>query len=56
MIFEKMGLKPIAAPTNHMSLESKSLNSYISATNLRKVELAFHEYLGILWGKIKGFI
>ena len=56
MIFKKIGLNPIAAPTNHLSLESKGLSSYISASNLRKVELAFHEYLGILWGKINGFL
>lgn len=57
MIFEKLGLNPIAAPTEHKAHKTNnSLSSYFSADNFLKVQLAFHEYLGILWGKLRGFL
>lgn len=56
MIFKKQGLNAIAAPTNYLSSEEKSFDSHFNASNIKKVELAIHEYLGIAWGKIRGLI
>lgn len=56
LLFEKEGLNPIAAPTNHLYHENKSLHSYFSANNIKKVESAFHEYLGITWMHIREYI
>ncbi len=50
--FKKMGLSPIAAPTNHILKEEKSkrkCNLIPSSTNITKMEVAMHEYLGMLW-------
>lgn len=54
MLFKKQNLNVIAAPTGHLVKDKKFLN--ISAKNLYKSKIAFHEYLGIIWGKIKGII
>ena len=56
MLFSKLKLNAIAAPTNYLSSEDKSFNGHFNATNIKKVELAIHEYLGIAWGKIRGLI
>lgn len=56
ILFENEGLNPIASPTNHLSHENKSLNSYFSSQNLYKVESAFHEYLGLVWIKVREYI
>lgn len=56
MIFQKQGLHPLAAPTQNLAKNSKNFISQFSSYNLLKVTLAFHEYLGIFWGKIKGFL
>lgn len=57
-LFTKMGLNPIPAPTNLLQEEDR----FISAPNgydLYKTQVAWHEYLGILWEnvleKIKSF-
>ncbi|NCA72210.1 MAG: hypothetical protein EOM91_19480 [Sphingobacteriia bacterium] len=49
--FERVGLAPIAAPTQHLTgrYEELSLLSWLpSSGNLRKTERALHEYLGLL--------
>lgn len=53
--FKKEGLHPIPAPTNHLG-NKKYLNytDFFSATALKKSHILFHEYLGLLWQKIKG--
>lgn len=56
MIFKKQGLKPIAAPTYFIGFETDDYKMQISSFNLYKCKVAFHEYLGILWGKLRGFI
>ncbi|MGB1227300.1 MAG: ElyC/SanA/YdcF family protein [Poseidonibacter sp.] len=56
LLFEKLGLNPIAAPTYHLAHEKKSYSSIFSSENLYKVKVAFHEYLGITWAYIKGYI
>ncbi len=53
LLFKKEGLKPIAAPTQNLAYEDKSYQEIFSAQNLRKVEVAIHEYLGILWAYLR---
>lgn len=58
-LFRKVGLNPIAAPTDYKSYGSESLRPwslYPNATKLRKAELAMHEYMGLAWAKIRGRI
>lgn len=56
MLFEKEDLNIIASPTNHKFFTSTYLTSYFNATNIKKVELAFHEYLGMVYSYVKGEI
>lgn len=54
-LFEKRGLQPIPAPTDHLykHSESKNLFRWIPyAYNIRKMESAMHECIGILWMKL----
>lgn len=53
--FKNEGLTPVPAPTNHLA-NRKNLNytDFFSATALEKSHILFHEYLGLLWQKIKG--
>ena len=56
LLFKKQGLNPIAAPTNHLAHEEKSFSSFFSSRNLYKVEVAFHEYIGLVYSKLMGYI
>ena len=53
--FKQEGLRPIPAPTNHLA-NKKNVNytDFFSATALKKSHILFHEYLGLLWQKLKG--
>ena len=53
--FKDEGLTPIPAPTNHLG-NKKNLDytDFFSATALKKSHILFHEYLGLLWQKLKG--
>jgi len=53
-LFKKEGLNPIVAPTNHLAKMGKFI-SFPSAKNLQKSGIAFHEYLGKWWNKIKEY-
>jgi uncharacterized SAM-binding protein YcdF (DUF218 family) len=56
MWFRKAGLVPVAAPTNHMIKQSpghSKFNLFPSSDNIARMEYAVHEYIGILWFKIK---
>jgi len=58
-LFRKLGMNPIAAPTDFQSLSAESWGPsalYPSAGGLRKAELAVHEYLGLAWAKLRGKI
>jgi uncharacterized SAM-binding protein YcdF (DUF218 family) len=58
-LFRKLGMNPIAAPTDFASLSSDSWAPsalYPSAGGLRRAELAVHEYLGLAWAKLRGKI
>lgn len=56
LLFKKLGLNPIAAPTYHLGYESKNYKAMFSSENLYKVKVAFHEYLGLIWSYIRGYI
>ncbi len=58
-LFRKQGMNPIAAPTDFESLSAENWRPsqlYPSAGGLRKAELAVHEYVGLLWAKLRGKI
>jgi len=53
-LFEKEGLHPVAAPTAYYK---ESIESYLSAPKpyyLFLTQVAWHEYLGMVWEKLKG--
>jgi len=53
--FKKEGLNPIPAPTNHLaSIQHPNYTDFFSSDALVKSRIAFHEYLGLFWQKIKG--
>ena len=55
-LFRKQGMSPIPAPTEHLVKEREHISPgmfFPGASNLRKVERAFHEYMGLLWGKMR---
>ncbi len=56
LLFKKLGLNPIAAPTYHLGDEAKGYSSIFSSENLYKVKVSFHEYLGLIWSYIRGYI
>lgn len=51
-LFKKEGLNPIAAPTNFLA-KGNNLLSFPNGGSLQKTEIALHEYLGMLWYKLK---
>ena len=51
-LFERAGLAATAAPTDFRAKHSKWL-TWPSSNGLKQSEIAFHEYLGILWMRIK---
>jgi uncharacterized SAM-binding protein YcdF (DUF218 family) len=56
LVFEQMGLHPIPAPVDFfdwMRSERGPQQFFPRAMVLKKVESALHEYLGLLWLKIK---
>jgi uncharacterized SAM-binding protein YcdF (DUF218 family) len=58
-LFRKQGMDPIPAPTEHMVKTRENISSGIFfplASNLEMVESAVHEYMGLLWGKMRGQI
>lgn len=56
-LFKGEGMAPIAAPADYMGRKReggiKPGDFFPSATELEKVERAAHEYLGMLWGKLR---
>lgn len=53
--FKHEGLHPIPAPTNHLAnRKNPDYTDFFSATALKKSHILFHEYLGLLWQKLKG--
>ena len=57
LVFEQNGLNPIPAPTDFgdwMRKENSPIQLFPRAGELRKVEAAFHEILGLLWARVTG--
>lgn len=54
-LFKKEGLNPIAAPSNSYS-NNIAIFSFPSSGNIVKVNIALHEYIGLLWAKVTGQI
>jgi uncharacterized SAM-binding protein YcdF (DUF218 family) len=51
MLFKKQGMNPIAAPTD---FKRTNTQDYVpGVTSFRNSKIAIHEYLGILWSKIR---
>lgn len=58
-LFRKQGLEPIAAPTDHQVKASGVLTPgsfFPGAGNLLKARLAVYEYLGLVWGRLRGLL
>lgn len=57
-LFRKAGTRPLAAPTDfHAVWEPLSLTSLFPQVGaLNNTERAFYEYLGFLWGRVKGYL
>lgn len=55
-LFHKEGLHPIAAPTDFKIKDRDSVLSVPGGANLKKTEIVFHEYIGLLWEKMRGQI
>jgi uncharacterized SAM-binding protein YcdF (DUF218 family) len=53
LLFRQNGIKVIEAPTDFKVKKEESLWQFPSSDGLRRSEAAFHEYLGLLWGKVK---
>lgn len=55
-LFGKRGLNPVPAPTDFWVKEGQGIHPaefYPGANELRKVDRAVHEYLGLLWAKLR---
>ncbi|GAX62855.1 hypothetical protein SCALIN_C45_0011 [Candidatus Scalindua japonica] len=57
-LFRKQKMDPIAAPANYVVTKGKiGINSFLPGSGaLRKSEIAIHEYLGLVWAKLRGQI
>ena len=58
-LFRKQGMNPVPAPTMHLNRKKQKLNPgmfFPKAEALRKSEDAFHEYIGLIWAKLRGQI
>ena len=56
LLFQKEGLNIIPSPTSHLAYEATSLSSYFEAFNIRKCEMAIHEYLGLMYSWLRNEI
>jgi uncharacterized SAM-binding protein YcdF (DUF218 family) len=58
-LFRKMGMKPVPAPADHLVRKYQEISPAVffpRAAELKKMERAFHEYLGLVWAKLRGQI
>jgi len=50
LLFKKLGMNPIPYPTDYLSENRYRLPDFFpQGRNIRKVELALHEYFGLLF-------
>lgn len=55
-LFQKAGIDVIPAPTDFQIKKRDELLQFPSAEGLERSEAAFHEYLGLAWGRLKGIL
>lgn len=55
-LFKKAGINVIAAPTDFIVKKKDDLLRMPGSEGLRRSEIAFHEYLGLVWSKLRGYI
>jgi uncharacterized SAM-binding protein YcdF (DUF218 family) len=58
-LFTKLGMTPLPAPTDYLARRSQVFSPddvYPSHIGLRAATRAVHEYLGLVWGKLRGKI
>ncbi|MDP2077265.1 MAG: ElyC/SanA/YdcF family protein [Sulfuricurvum sp.] len=55
-LFRKEGIEVIPAPTDFQAKGNDTLWQFPSADGLGRCEAAFHEYLGLGWGRLKGYL
>ena len=56
-VFQGLGLSPIPAPTDYQgNIDPFKVDLLPTAGRLNFSDLALHEYLGLLWYRIRGFI
>ena len=58
-LFKKSGLEPLPCPVGHQVKESQGCSPGIffpGVGNLGKAEMAFYEYLGLTWAKLRGVL
>jgi uncharacterized SAM-binding protein YcdF (DUF218 family) len=57
-LFKKRGLQPIAAPTDYFTARHRLEpdDFFPDGWNLYKSQVAFYEYLGLAWAKLRGKI
>ena len=53
-IFKKEGLNPIPSATSYWIKDSDKALSFSSGYGMFKTDKAWHEYIGLVWGKIRG--
>jgi len=57
-VFKKLGMHPIAAPTQFIAKNNRYRIQYYfpSVRSLIHSDIALHEYIGQLWARIRGYI
>lgn len=58
-LFQKRGMRPIPAPIGHKITERQNITPsmfFPQALRIDETEKAFHEYLGLVWAKLRGQI
>ena len=53
MLFESLGLEPIAAPTDFLKIDDRGFFQAPSTASLYNSTVAMHEYFGLLWSAIR---
>ena len=57
ILFEAKGMRPVPAPAGHLAKERRSHGPgdyFPSAEGLRRVQRASHEYIGMIWARLRG--
>lgn len=58
-LFERLGMRPIPAPTDYLVIESQGISPgdfFPNPGEFKRLEMALHEYLGLVWAKLRGQI